>query len=41
MVQPSPTEIYQLKITLKGRRAGPPEDVGGVWGYMHFLEAMG
>jgi hypothetical protein len=25
---------------LKGKRAGPPEDVGGVWGYDSFLEAM-
>jgi len=23
-----------------GRRAGPPEDVGGVWGYMELLAAM-
>jgi len=26
---------------LAGKRAGPPEDVGGVWGYDHFLEVMG
>jgi hypothetical protein len=25
---------------LAGKRAGPPEDVGGVWGYDSFLEAM-
>lgn len=25
---------------LAGKRAGPPEDVGGVWGYANFLEAM-
>jgi Plasmid pRiA4b ORF-3-like protein len=23
-----------------GKRAGPPEDVGGAWGYMDFVEAM-
>jgi hypothetical protein len=25
---------------IKGKRACPPEDVGGVWGYDSFLEAM-
>jgi len=25
---------------LKGKRACPPEDVGGVWGYDGFLEAI-
>jgi hypothetical protein len=28
-------------FVLKGKRACPPEDVGGVWGYYHFLEVMG
>jgi len=23
-----------------GRRAGPPEDVGGTWGYAEFLRAI-
>ena len=28
-------------VCIKGKRACPPEDVGGVWGYEDFLEAMG
>ena len=27
-------------ICIKGKRACPPEDVGGVWGYSEFLEAI-
>jgi len=27
-------------LCLKGKRACPPEDVGGVWGYVYFLEAI-
>lgn len=27
-------------VCLKGQGACPPEDVGGVWGYASFLEAM-
>jgi hypothetical protein len=30
----------QLPLCLKGRRACPPEDVGGGWGYEGFLEAI-
>jgi hypothetical protein len=28
-------------LCLRGKRACPPEDVGGVWGYEEFLEAIG
>ena len=28
-------------MCIKGKRACPPEDVGGVWGYQVFLEAIG
>jgi len=27
-------------VCIKGKRACPPEDVGGVWGYATFLEAI-
>ncbi len=27
-------------VCIKGKRACPPEDVGGVWGYEEFLEAI-
>ena len=27
-------------VCIKGRRACPPEDVGGIWGYYDFLEAI-
>jgi len=30
----------QYPLCLKGKRARPPEDVGGVWGYEGFLEAI-
>jgi Plasmid pRiA4b ORF-3-like protein len=30
--------IYPLCI--EGKRAGPPDDVGGIWGYAEFLEAI-
>lgn len=29
-----------LPLCLKGSRACPPEDIGGIWGYAMFLEAM-
>jgi hypothetical protein len=27
-------------VCIKGKGACPPEDVGGVWGYYNFLEAL-
>jgi len=30
----------QYPVCLKGKRACPPEDCGGPWGYMEFLEAI-
>ena len=34
------SEDLDVPICLKGRRACPPEDVGGLWGYSEFLEAI-
>jgi hypothetical protein len=36
--QPDPEISYP--ICIKGKRACPPEDVGGMWGYEEFLEAL-
>ena len=30
----------QYPVCIKGKRACPPEDVGGIWGYEYFLEAI-
>ncbi len=38
ILPPDPDARYPRCI--KGARACPPEDVGGVWGYQGFLEAM-
>jgi hypothetical protein len=38
ILPPEPGQAYP--VCLKGRRACPPEDVGGMWGYEHFLEAI-
>lgn len=35
-----PQEGVRYPTCLKGKRACPPEDVGGVWGYENFLEAI-
>jgi hypothetical protein len=39
IVEPEPGQQYP--VCIKGKRACPPEDVGGVWGYGDFLEAIG
>ena len=39
VLPPEPGQQYA--VCVKGRRACPPEDVGGVWGYEEFLEAIG
>ncbi len=38
VLDPQPGVEYPLCVN--GRRAGPPEDVGGVWGYAQFLDAL-
>lgn len=38
MLPPEPGQHYP--VCIKGRGACPPEDVGGVWGYYAFLEAI-
>ncbi len=30
----------KLPVCIKGKRACPPEDVGGIWSYDYFLEAI-
>jgi hypothetical protein len=38
VLEPQPGTTYPM--CLKGRRACPPEDVGGVWGYAEFLRVL-
>jgi hypothetical protein len=38
ILPPEPGQPYP--VCIKGRRACPPEDVGGIWGYYGFLEAI-
>lgn len=36
-----PDPAAKHPVCLAGKRASPPEDVGGIWGYANFLEALG
>ena len=38
VLEPEPGQEYP--VCIKGKRARPPEDVGGIWGYGTFLEAI-
>jgi hypothetical protein len=38
VLPPDPKARYPVCLT--GKRASPPEDVGGIWGYYEFLEAI-
>lgn len=38
-IQPSESGM-KYPFCIKGKQACPPEDVGGVWGYLEFLEAI-
>jgi len=38
-IQPAPAG-QKVAVCLKGSQACPPEDIGGVWGYADFLEAI-
>jgi hypothetical protein len=38
ILPPEPGVTYP--VCIKGKRAGPPEDCGGVWGYAELLETL-
>ena len=37
---PTAVKAKKYPLCLEGERACPPEDIGGIWGYYDFLEAM-
>ena len=38
ILMPEPNTVYP--VCIKGKRACPPEDCGGVWGYADLIEIM-
>ncbi len=38
ILEPEPGVSYPVLVA--GKRAAPPEDVGGIWGYAEFLDAI-
>lgn len=38
IIPAEPENIYP--VCIKGKRACPPENIGGEWGYEHFIEAI-
>ncbi len=36
-----PQPDMQYPVCIAGKRACPPEDIGGIWGYEEFLQAIG
>jgi hypothetical protein len=38
VLEPEPGQAYP--VCIKGRRAAPPEDSGGIWNYNYYVEAM-
>lgn len=35
-----PEKGVHYPVCITGKRSAPPEDIGGIWGYQHFLEAI-
>jgi len=35
-----PLESYDSPVVIKGKKACPPDDCGGIWGYADFLDAI-
>ena len=40
ILPPDPEQERELPRCIKGKRACPPEDIGGIWRYAYFLEAI-
>jgi hypothetical protein len=35
-----PSDSSEAPVVIKGKKACPPEDCGGIWGYYDFLKAI-